>query len=178
MRIIAGSSKGTRLAVPDTGTRPMTGRARESLFSILRDRLHDARVLDLYAGSGSLGLETLSRGSARATFVERDRTAVEKIRTNVVAVGLGGTVTQGTLPGILSRLSGTFDLVFVDPPYADSDADVLLTLAGLDRVLASSGLAVVHRQASSDIVLPEFLTCSDQRRYGDAVITMMERATS
>jgi len=177
MRIIAGSSKGTRLAVPETGTRPMTGRARESVFSILRDRLFDAHVLDLYAGSGSLGLEALSRGAAQATFVEKDRTAVEKIRENVVAVGLGGTVTQGTLPESLSRLAGTFDLVFVDPPYSDSDADVSLTLAALDRVVASSGLVVVHRQASSDIVLPEFLTCIDQRHYGDAVIAMMERAT-
>ncbi|GMQ97605.1 MAG: 16S rRNA (guanine(966)-N(2))-methyltransferase RsmD [Acidimicrobiia bacterium] len=178
MRIIAGRSKGTRLAVPETGTRPMTGRARESVFSILRDRLFDAHVLDLYAGSGSLGLEALSRGATDAVFVEGDRTAVEKIHKNVVAVGLGGTVTHGTLPGVLSRLSGTFDLVFVDPPYSDPDADVLLTLAALDRVLASSGLVVVHRQASSDIVLPEFLTCKDQRRYGDAVLTMMERATS
>jgi len=178
MRIIAGTSKGTQLAVPETGTRPMTGRARESLFSILHDRLDNARVLDLYAGSGSLGLEALSRGAARATFVEGDRSAVETIRENVAAVGLCGTVTRGTLPGFLSRLSATFDLIFVDPPYSDSDADVLSTLAALNRVLAPSGLVVLHRRAASDIVWPEFLTCSDQRRYGDAVLTMMERATS
>ncbi|MFV2001304.1 MAG: 16S rRNA (guanine(966)-N(2))-methyltransferase RsmD [Acidimicrobiia bacterium] len=177
MRIIAGSSKGTRLVVPKTGTRPMTGRVRESVFSILRDRLFDAGVLDLYAGSGSLGLEALSRGATHATFVEGDRSAIEKIRKNVVAVALGGSVVHGTLPGCLSRLSGTFDLVFVDPPYSDSDEDVLLTLAALDTVLASSGLVVLHRQESSEIVLPEFLTCSDQRRYGDAVISIMERAT-
>jgi len=161
--------KGTRLVVPERGTRPMTGRVRESVFSILRDRLFNASVLDLYAGSGSLGLEALSRGATHATFVEGDRSAAEKIRKNVVAVGLGGSVVHGTLPGFLSRLSGTFDLVFVDPPYSDTAENVLLTLAALEPVLAPSGLVVLHRQESSEIVLPEFLTCSDQRRYGDAV---------
>jgi len=177
MRIIAGTSKGTRLAVPETGTRPMTGRARESVFSILRDRLFDAIVLDLYAGSGSLGLEALSRGARHATFVEGDHAAVEMIRKNVDAVDLGGTVLRGTLPGFLARLSGTFNLVFVDPPYSDSDENVLLGLDRLGRLLAPASLVVLHRQASSEIVLPEFLTCSDQRRYGDAVISMMERVT-
>jgi len=178
MRIIAGAAKGTRLAVPDTGTRPMTGRARESIFSILRDRLFDARVLDLYAGSGSLGLEALSRGATSATFIERDRGAVDKIRTNVATIGLGGTVTSAELPAYLFRLGGTFDLVFVDPPYAESNEDVFSTLEALDQLLAASGLVVLHRQASSELILPEFLTCNDQRRYGDAVIAMMERATS
>lgn len=178
MRIIAGTAKGTVLAVPKTGTRPMTGRMRESMFSILRDRIVDSRVLDLYAGSGSLGLESLSRGGRTATFVESDRTAMRVISTNIEAVGLGGTVASGSLPSFLTRLSGSYELVFVDPPYATSDADVLLTLAALDHVLDASGLVVLHRQVASETVLPEFLTCIDERRYGDAVLTMMERATS
>jgi len=178
MRIIAGTAKGTVLAVPTTGTRPMTGRMRESMFSILRDRLVDSRVLDLYAGTGSLGLESLSRGAQSATFVESNPAALKTIDTNVASVGLGGTATHGTLPSFLGRLAQVFDLVFVDPPYAHSDTDVLLTLAGLEGVLEPSGLVVLHRQAASERVLPDFLTCIDERRYGDAVVTMMERATS
>lgn len=178
MRIIAGTAKGTGLVVPKTGTRPMTGRMRESMFSILQDRLSDSSVLDLYAGSGSLGLESLSRGARTATFVESNRIAMRAISTNIEAVGLGGVVASGSLPGFLTRLSGCFDLVFVDPPYNNPDADVLLTLTALDRVLDASGLVVLHRQAASETVLPEFLTCIDERRYGDAVMTMMERATS
>lgn len=177
MRIISGVAKGRTLLVPDTGTRPMTGRARESVFSILAVRLVDAHVLDLYAGSGSLGLESLSRGAEDATFVERSDEAVRIIEGNIAAVGLGGTVVRGSLPGALAGLRPGFDVVFIDPPYDDSDEKVSSVLTDLVPLLAPSGLAVLHRQASSRPMVPEFLTSVDQRRYGDAVVTMMEKAT-
>jgi len=178
VRIIAGAAKGRTLIVPATGTRPMTGRARESVFSILARRLVDARVLDLYAGSGSLGLESLSRGAKAATFVERNDEAVRIIEDNIESVGLGGNVVQGSLPGVFTRLRCEFDIVFLDPPYGDSDRDVSAVLAGLASLLAPAGLVVLHRQAASRPMLPEFLTSVDERRYGDAVVTMMEKATS
>ncbi len=178
MRIIAGLAKGRRLAVPASGTRPMTGRARESIFSILGSRLVDARVLDLYAGSGSLGLESLSRGAREATFVERNHEATRIVQDNVKVVGLGGSVVQGSLPQVLSRLVSEFDIVFLDPPYADSDATVASVLQEIEGVLAPSGIAVLHRQSASTPSMPDFLTSVDQRRYGDAVVTMMQKATS
>jgi 16S rRNA (guanine966-N2)-methyltransferase len=156
----------------------MTGRVRESIFSILANRLVGARVLDLYAGSGSLGLEALSRGAAEATFVERNKDALRAIEQNVAALGLGGIVLRGSVPQIIDQLPGGYDLIFVDPPYADADDTVSVMLRALDTVAASDVLIVLHRQAASVVELPEFLTWNDNRRYGDAVVAMMERATS
>lgn len=175
MRIIAGSAKGTMLRAASKGTRPMTGRARESLFSIIAGHLPASEVLDLYAGSGSLGLEALSRGAASSVFVERGRGASKILGDNIDAVGLGGTVVERDVKAALEAMHRVFDVVFVDPPYADDDAQVEAVLAQLDRLLAPDGLVVVHRQARSVFGVPEFLTSTDERRYGDAVITMLER---
>ena len=156
----------------------MTGRAKESIFSILGSTLIDATVLDLYAGSGSLGLEALSRGAADATFVERSPRAAATLERNVEAVGLGGTLIVGDVERVLDRLSGAFGVVFVDPPYADTDEQVAATLSSLGGVLAPDGIVVVHRRIGAGEVAPEFLTCVDERRYGDAVVTMFERTES
>lgn len=150
----------------------MTGRARESLFSILDPRLGEASVLDLYAGSGSLGLEALSRGASDAVFVERSARATRVIADNIEAVGLGGIVVKQSTATFLTRTDGRYDIVFVDPPYADDDGEVERVLASLDRVLRSDATVVVHRRAGSDIGCPEFLTVVDQRQYGDAIVTM------
>lgn len=153
----------------------MTGKARESIFSILANRLPDARVLDLFAGSGSLGLESLSRGAEQAVFVESSRRAAEIIEVNVEAVGLGGTVMRTTAANALASMTGEFDIIFVDPPYAEDDRSVTSVLESLRLIMAAGGIVVVHRQARSMFEVPDFLTCTDQRRYGDAVVTMMER---
>lgn len=154
----------------------MTGRARESLFSIIAGRLPGAVVLDLYAGSGSVGLEALSRGAASCVFVERGNRAAKVLRDNVDRVGLGGEVRITSVEAALTRLDGRFDIVFVDPPYAEDDRTVLEMLSGIEPFLAEGGLVVLHRQARSTVLVPEFLTCVDERRYGDAVLTMMERS--
>jgi 16S rRNA (guanine966-N2)-methyltransferase len=176
MRIIAGSAKGLTLKAPPEGTRPMTGRAKESLFSIIGSRLPEAVVLDLYAGSGSIGLEALSRGAASCVFVERGNRASKVLADNVDKVGLGGEVRKTSVATALAKLDGVFDLVFVDPPYAEDDRTVFNVLSRIEPVLANGGLIVLHRQARSSVVVPEFLTCIDERRYGDAVVTMMERS--
>jgi 16S rRNA (guanine966-N2)-methyltransferase len=178
MRIIAGIAKGTPLETPRSGTRPMTGRARESVFSIVAARLPGSVVLDLFAGSGSLGLESLSRGAESAVFVELNRSAAGVISANIERVGLGGTVVNASAESAIPKLVGTFDLVFVDPPYADDDASVGLLLELLDPCLADDGLVVMHRQAQSVVTVPDFLTSVDERHYGDAVVTMMERIES
>lgn len=175
MRIIAGIAKGRTIRTPREGTRPMTGRARESIFSILGNRLPGARILDLFAGSGSLGLESLSRGAECAVFVERSRHAAAVIQTNVEAVGLGGTVMRATTANAVETMVGEFDIIFVDPPYADDDKTVTSVLESLTPLMAAGGIVVVHRQARSTFDVPDFLTCTEQRRYGDAVVTMMER---
>jgi len=154
----------------------MTGRAKESLFSIIAGRLPGASVLDLYAGSGSVGLEALSRGAASCVFVERGNRAAKVLRDNVDKIGLGGTIRVTTVEAAISKLDERFDIVFVDPPYAQDDRAVLAVLAGIEPILADGALVVLHRQARSTVLMPEFLTCVDERRYGDAVVTMMERS--
>jgi len=149
MRIIAGVAKGRTITAPRRGTRPMTGRVRESIFSILADRMSGAAVLDLYAGSGSLGLESLSRGAADAVFVEKSRSAVEILRENVERVGLGGTVRSADVLAFLRSERRQYDLIFLDPPYSTDDTDVGLVIELLDIVLPTNGIVVMHRQARS-----------------------------
>jgi 16S rRNA (guanine966-N2)-methyltransferase len=174
MRIIAGLAKGRRLLAPrDGGTRPMTDRAREGLFSSLGGRVAEARVLDLYAGTGSLGLEALSRGARSAVFVERGRAALTALRANVAAAGLGGRVVAGDVGEYLGRAEGPFDLVFVDPPYALPLGSVEQVLGGLVRLLAEDGTAVLHRRAGEGLTPPPGLGVADRRRYGDSEITRL-----
>ena len=175
VRIIAGIARGRQLLVPGSGTRPMTGRAKESVFSILASRFDGARVLDLYAGSGALGLEALSRGAMSAVFVEQDLSASRIIEGNIDRVGLGGVVIRRSLPGAMVAVEGSFDVIFVDPPYADTDDSVTDILGVMDEFLTDHGVMVLHRQTRSTVEIPDFLTCIDDRRYGDAVVTMLER---
>jgi len=174
MRIISGLAKGRRLLAPrDRGTRPMTDRAREGVFSSLGAAVAGARVLDLYAGSGSLGLECLSRGAASVVFVERSRAALAALRANVAAVGLGGEVAAEDVSHYLGRADGPFDLAFVDPPYALPLASVEQVLGALVRLLAGGGTVVLHRRAGEGLQPPPGLKVADRRRYGDSEITRL-----
>jgi 16S rRNA (guanine966-N2)-methyltransferase len=176
MRIIAGLAKGRRLLAPrGVGTRPMMDRAREGLFSSLGEASAGARVLDLYAGSGSLGLEALSRGASSAVFVERGRAALAALRANVAAVGLGGQVVAADVDAYLERAVGPFDLVFVDPPYALPLASVERSLGRLPDLLAGGGTVVLHRRAGQEFGRPPGLTVIDRRRYGDTEITRLAK---
>ena len=174
MRIIAGLAKGRRLLAPRTAdTRPMTDRAREGVFSSLGTWVPGARVLDLYAGSGSLGLEALSRGAESAVFVERGRAALAALRANVAAVGLGGRVIAGDVAAYLSQAAEEFDLAFVDPPYAVPLASVEQILGGLMPLLAAGGIVVLHRRAGEGLTPPPGLGVDDRRRYGDSEMTRL-----
>ena len=132
-RIVAGEARGRRLAVPPRGTRPTTDRVREALFNVLAVRrdYDGLRVLDLYAGSGALGLEALSRGAASVLFVDSDRRAAEVIGRNITAVGLpGATVRRGAVATVLAAgAPSPMDLVLADPPYEVPAAEVEQILA-------------------------------------------------
>ncbi len=174
MRIIAGSAKGRRLAGPGPGTRPMTDRAKEAIFSSLGDTVIEAAVFDLYAGTGSLGLEALSRGASSAVFVENDRRAAAILRRNVEAVGLGGEVVVDDVGRFLGRTDRRCDLAFVDPPYAVSLASVYEVLRGLDPHLAPGAVVVVHRRAGEDLADAP-LPLVDRRRYGDTELWVFRK---
>lgn len=175
MRIIAGTAKGRRLDSPGEVTRPFTGRAREALFSILGDAVRGADVLDLYAGSGSLGLEALSRGAASAVFVERDRSTLDALERNILAVDLGGRIEPTAVEAFLDGATGTFDLVFVDPPYLLDDGAVNEVLAGVEPLLGERGTVVVHRRAGGPQPESDNLRLTDRRRYGDDELWLFEK---
>jgi 16S rRNA (guanine966-N2)-methyltransferase len=173
-RIVAGSAGGRRLAVPPKGTRPTSERVREAVFSALEANvgLDGARVLDLYAGSGALGLEALSRGATHVTFVESDRRALDVLRVNTRAVGLPGTtiVSAPVESALATPPTRPYDVILADPPYA-TPIDGVLTLIATGDWLASDGVLVLERAARDGVPEPPpELAVHRSRRYGDTVI--------
>ena len=173
-RIVAGVAGGRRLAVPPRGTRPTTDRVREALFNVLAVRrdFDGLRVLDLYAGSGALGLEALSRGAASVLFVDSDRRAAEVIGRNIDVVGLpGAMVRRGTVATVLAAAAPTpVDLVLADPTYEVAAGEVDLMLAELCRNgwVDSGSVVVLERPVSSPApTWPQGWTVWQPRRYGD-----------
>ena len=175
MRIVAGEAKGRRLLAPRSGTRPFTGRAKEAVFSSLHQHMPGSLVLDLFAGSGSLGLEALSRGAQSAVFVENDRAAIAVLADNLVSVGLGGDVVNADVERFLERHLRTYTLVFVDPPYAFADERVDRILGLVEDRLSEDGRIVVHRRAGGTAPESDNLQCTDRRRYGDSEIWIFEK---
>lgn len=172
MRIIAGIARSRRLVGPrGQTTRPMTDRVRESLFSSIAAWIPDSVVLDLYAGTGAMGLEALSRGAAAVTFVERDRAALDALRRNIATVDLGGSIVSGDVDDFLGRAGGSCDVAFVDPPYAVPLASLVETLQKLSPLLVEGGIAIVHRRSGEHPpeVVAE-LVLVDERSYGSAVL--------
>jgi 16S rRNA (guanine966-N2)-methyltransferase len=180
-RIIAGTAGGRRLGVPaGQGTRPTSDRAREGLFATvtaIRGTLRGAMVLDLYAGSGAVGLEALSRGAAGVLLIEADRRAAQVIRDNIAAVGLDGArVLAGRVERALARGPGgdpPRDLVFADPPYAMADAEVASVLTALTARgwLAPAAVVAVERATrSGPPQWPAGYAADRARRYGEATL--------
>jgi 16S rRNA (guanine966-N2)-methyltransferase len=170
-RIIGGVAGGRRIAVPPTGTRPTSDRVREALFSALEARgaLEDAEVLDLYAGSGALGIEALSRGASTAVLVERDPRACAVIQSNIGVAGVrGALVRRSAVLGYLRRTPGPVDLVLADPPYREPIDDVV---ALLPRWTRTGGLVVLERDARSPApAWPEGLEPEEPRTYGETTL--------
>jgi 16S rRNA (guanine966-N2)-methyltransferase len=171
VRIIAGSRKGHRFAAPrGQATRPTSDFVRESAFNLIGP-VDGASVLDLFAGSGALGLEALSRGAARAVFVESDRDACRAINANLDKLRLEGTVLCQDALRALASEPGAFDLVLCDPPYGYGDGERLAPL--LRRVLAPEGL-VVYQSAARDEPAIDGLRIRTSRKYGSARLTLFE----
>jgi 16S rRNA (guanine966-N2)-methyltransferase len=174
-RLISGTAGGRRLKVPKSGVRPTGDKAREALFNALSHLtdLHGAAVLDLYAGSGALGLEALSRGAATVLFVESAPAVLPVLKENLAAVGLpGGRIVAGSVPTVVGRTPpGRFDLVLADPPYATPVEEVLGVLRALvdGDWLAPEAVLVVERSSREEPwEWPTPLTGLRDRRYGEA----------
>ena len=182
MRIIAGAYKGRRLATPrGETTRPTADQVRIALLDTLMPWLPEARVLDLFAGAGGVGLEALSRGAAHATFVERDVRAVQALRANVTTLGVerAARVFHGDVLrtlGTLRRAGESFDVVFLDPPYDGDHVTATLDALG-DAGLLTGGAVVVaqHLTKRSPARAAGLLSAFRTRRFGETTLTFFRR---
>jgi 16S rRNA (guanine966-N2)-methyltransferase len=180
MRIVAGEFRGRRLHSPKgSKIRPTSDRVREAIFNIIATELRDAQVLDLFAGTGALGLEALSRGAAQAIFVDQDADALRLIRVNIETCGIKDRtkVIQGSAQQAIRRLTAageTFNLIFMDPPYGKGLVEQ--TLPQLESVADSTTLLVVEHHVKD--VIPaqsgEWLR-TQERRYGDTSVSFFVR---
>ena len=169
-RIIGGSAGGRRLQTPKGDlTRPTSDRVREALFSILGD-VSGARVLDLYAGSGALGIEALSRGAESALFVERDRRALAALRRNLEAVGVDAEVRSEDALRFVTHPDGVFDLVFCDPPYDEASRVAAALSEALPAMLEDNARIVTESDKRNPLILP--LPLVVERTYGDTRIAI------
>jgi 16S rRNA (guanine966-N2)-methyltransferase len=177
MRIVGGEARGRTLrSVPGDTTRPTADRVRQSLFDILGQRCDGLSVLDLYAGTGALALEALSRGAVRATLVEQDARACEVIRLNIDALKAADrcTLLRDDVPRALRKLRGPFDLVFSDPPYALRAAQP--TLDAVARLLAPAARVVLELDRREP--LPTGCEILDDRLYGDTRVLIVSIASA
>jgi 16S rRNA (guanine966-N2)-methyltransferase len=180
MRIVAGKHRGRRLAAPEgTDTRPTHDRAREALFSILshgEPRLVGARFLDLFAGSGAVGLEAVSRGAVAATLIEQDRAALACATANRDALGEQRTV--GILRGDASRLGRApqpYEIVFLDPPYGSGLHQPALDSLAAGGWLAPRGRVICELSDKDEVNPPDGFVVEDERRYGKARFVFLRR---
>lgn len=179
MRIVGGEARGrTLLAVPGNATRPTADRVRQSLFDLLGQRCDGLRVLDLYSGTGALGLEALSRGAQHATLVEHDARACAVIEKNLGALRFEAraTLLREEVGSALLRVRGPFDLVFSDPPYALRAAQATLDALALHGLLAPGGRAVIERDKREPApTLPPGFSLYDDRLYGETAVLVATR---
>ncbi|HWX88488.1 MAG TPA: 16S rRNA (guanine(966)-N(2))-methyltransferase RsmD [Solirubrobacteraceae bacterium] len=182
MRVIAGRLGGRRLRAPEgrATTRPTSDRVKEALFSMLGE-LRGAVALDLFAGTGGLGIEAISRGAERVVFVERDRAAVGALRANIVALGLTAAEAEVRVGDALAALRAarrareTYDLIFVDPPYGQTRELEGELSALLPALLVPGGRVVVESDRRTPAELP--LEVARRKRYGDTTITIHRSVT-
>ena len=182
MRIIGGSFRGRRLSEVGKGDaaahlRPTADRVRESLFNILGSRidLQDARVLDMFAGTGALGLEALSRGAEQACFVESGRASLKLLNNNIRLCGVEGRVQvlSRDVRRVGDNPQAPYDLIFLDPPYGKSMGEAALATALQGGWIAQDALIVWEE--NKPVIAPQGLKLLDERRYGDTVIRLFTR---
>jgi 16S rRNA (guanine966-N2)-methyltransferase len=185
MRVIAGSAGGIRLAVPKSGVRPTMDRVKAAIFSSLGDTIIGARVLDLFAGSGALGIEALSRGASSVLFVEQDRQSIDVIERNLAKTKFQARVRRQEVFEFLRRSSGTetFQIIFADPPYEKTESgerftEKLLTNEALAQLVAPDGVFVLEKRPAERIPATKLWNIVRERSYGATEVLFLQRVAS
>lgn len=181
MRVIAGSAGGVRLAVPKCGVRPTMDRVKAAIFSSLGEAIIGARVLDLFAGSGALGIEALSRGAASALFVEDDRQSAETIEKNLAKTNLKGRVRHQNAFDFLRQRAAAekFQIIFADPPYEkahrdESHTEKLLNNQRLPQLLEPNGIFVLEKRPTDTLPQTKLWRVIRQKTYGATEVLFLE----
>ena len=185
MRVIAGSAGGIHLTVPQRGVRPTMDRVKAAIFSSLADQVIDAPILDLFAGSGGLGIEALSRGAASVLFVEEDRQSIRAIEKNLAKTNLRGHVRQQDVFEFLRRSSFAekFRIIFADPPYEKTKSgerftEKLLANAALAQLLEPGGVFVLEKRPAERIPETELWNVIRAKTYGATEVLFLRHAPS
>jgi 16S rRNA (guanine966-N2)-methyltransferase len=181
MRVIAGSAGGIRLAVPKHGVRPTMDRVKAAIFSSLGEIVIGARVLDLFAGSGGLGIEALSRGATSVVFVEDDRQSAEAIEKNLAKTKLKGRIRRQDVFDFLRSYGEKFQIIFADPPYekspyGESDTEKLLNNDSLPRLLEPNGIFVLEKRPSETISELKLWRVIRQKKYGATEVLFLSKS--
>lgn len=176
MRVVTGIAKGRRLKAPEgLSTRPTTDNVKESVFNILQLDMKDKRILDLFAGSGQMGIECLSRGAAEAVFVDRDRKAVRIIKENLETCGFSAKVLCADALSFLEHCD-RFDLIFIDPPYDSGLYEKVLRTVNVVDILLDDGIIIVESRVGEELpeLVPPYRKGRDYR-YGNTKISLYHR---
>ena len=178
MRVITGTARGRKLREPEgMASRPTTDNVKESMFNLIQFDIEGRRVLDLFAGTGQLGIEALSRGARSAVFVDESRAAMQLVRTNLAHCRLQGDVVQGEALGYL-RTCGKFDLIFLDPPYDTGLLDKALANVVQFDILAEGGIIVCESRREKELPqLPQPYYLLTERSYGKIKLTLYGKGT-
>lgn len=173
-RIIAGTAKNKKLQVPSSA-RPVTDRIKQSIFDLISVFIDNSKTLDLFAGSGSFGIEALSRGAAECTFVESDERAAGLIKENLTKTSLGdkATVRNQQVESFIHSTELKYDLIFCDPPFAIAGKFKLESLAG---ILSTNGIAVFRAPTPAEIVIPHTLQLAYTQKYGESTVYFLRLA--
>ncbi len=177
MRIISGKFKGSLInTINDSSTRPMMSKAREGIFNILQNDFNNSTVLDLYAGSGSLGIESLSRGADFVTFIELSTKCSKIIEKNLSKMEVNFTVLVIKVINYISQSNEQFDIIFYDPPFSTSKTEIDNELNIIQNLMNKNSKLVIHRHKSSDqFVYPNGLELYREKNYGQSRITILKK---
>jgi 16S rRNA (guanine966-N2)-methyltransferase len=177
LRIVGGALRGRRLRVPDRGVRPTSERVREAIFDILGPAwVEGARVLDLFAGTGALGIEALSRGAAEVVFVERDPAVARALRERIAALGLEGrgrvVIASAAPEAAAPHLAGRWNLVFLDPPYDTGAGEAWLPRLAAWTWPEDGGMVIYERRSGPAVPAPPGLALAVERAYGETTVSL------
>lgn len=175
MRIIAGKHRGRKLLeLKEDGVRPTLDRVRESLFNILSQKVIDSSFLDLFTGSGAVGIEALSRGAKKVTFVDKNPKIIAHVKKNLSLINETGECFVSDYKTALKKLGGSYDVIYLDPPYAFDSYEVTNAIEN-SGILSDDGLVIYEHDSASKILVSDAWEIYDERKYGIATLSFLRR---